>query len=138
MAELLRTRKHMRQRIGMIRHRIDIEEHRAWNMRGEIVVLRQRQHARQLERGVDHPDLGIAEMRGEPFGGDEWVGGGHESIPFSDRRGRACPGHPRPSIRGPPRTWMPGTSSAKTRFALLPGHDGGLVAYLISPSSSAR
>jgi hypothetical protein len=21
------------------------------------------------------------------------------------------------------RTWMPGTSSAKTRFALLPGHD---------------
>jgi hypothetical protein len=23
------------------------------------------------------------------------------------------------------RTWMPGTSSAKTRFALLPGHDGG-------------
>src|ERR1700682_4075039 len=22
-----------------------------------------------------------------------------------------------------PRTWMPGTSSAKTRFALLPGHD---------------
>jgi len=22
------------------------------------------------------------------------------------------------------KTWMPGTSSAKTRFALLPGHDG--------------
>src|SRR5215207_4468654 len=22
-------------------------------------------------------------------------------------------------------TWMPGTSSAKTRFALSPGHDGG-------------
>jgi len=21
------------------------------------------------------------------------------------------------------KTWMPGTSSAKTRFALLPGHD---------------
>jgi len=23
----------------------------------------------------------------------------------------------------PVKTWMPGTSSAKTRFALLPGHD---------------
>ncbi len=22
------------------------------------------------------------------------------------------------------KTWMPGASSAKTRFALLPGHDG--------------
>ena len=25
------------------------------------------------------------------------------------------------------RTWMPGTSSAKTRFALLPGHDDPLL-----------
>jgi hypothetical protein len=25
-----------------------------------------------------------------------------------------------------PGTWMPGTSSAKTRFALLPGHDVAL------------
>jgi len=24
------------------------------------------------------------------------------------------------------RAWMPGTSSAKTRFAFLPGHDGDL------------
>src|SRR2546430_16293783 len=101
MAELLRTRKHMRQRIGMIRHRIDVEEHRAWNMRGEIVVLRQRQHARQLERGVDHPDRGIAEMRGEPFGGDEWVGGGgHRSISF---RRSSWPGLSRPSTSFDPR-----------------------------------
>src|SRR5256885_7156827 len=39
------------------------------------------------------------------------------------RSGRACPGHPR-LLRGAAKTWMPGPSSAKTRFALLPGHDG--------------
>src|SRR6266700_8265825 len=30
------------------------------------------------------------------------------------------------------RTWMPGTSSAKTRFALLPGHDDLLGAFRAS------
>jgi hypothetical protein len=29
------------------------------------------------------------------------------------------------------KTWMAGTSSAKTRFALLPGHDGFLDASLM-------
>src|SRR5438477_10594265 len=36
------------------------------------------------------------------------------------------PGLSRPStslLSAAPKTWMPGTSSAKTRFALLPGHD---------------
>ena len=41
------------------------------------------------------------------------------------RHARACPGHPRPCCIEPRKTWMAGTSSAKTRFALLPGHDGG-------------
>src|SRR5262245_25926073 len=36
---------------------------------------------------------------------------------------RLCPGHPRLSCFCEAKTWMPGTSSAKTRFALLPGHD---------------
>src|SRR5258708_19621191 len=31
--------------------------------------------------------------------------------------------HPRLLCHGCFKTWMPGTSSAKTRFALLPGHD---------------
>src|SRR5439155_13914319 len=30
------------------------------------------------------------------------------------RHGRACPGHPRPSCRALPRTWMPGTSPGMT------------------------
>src|SRR5712671_5377687 len=33
------------------------------------------------------------------------------------------PGHPRLSCCYAIKTWMPGTSSAKTRFALLHGHD---------------
>src|ERR1700746_3908677 len=61
----------------MVRYVIDVEEPRAWNMRREIIVLRQRRHARHLERCVDDLDLGIIEMGGEPFGGDEGIGGGH-------------------------------------------------------------
>ena len=60
----------------MIGHRIDIEENRAGNMRGEKIVDRQRQHARHLERGVDDFDARIVEMRGQPFGGYEWIVGG--------------------------------------------------------------
>ncbi|KAH2776834.1 hypothetical protein KXW38_009839, partial [Aspergillus fumigatus] len=73
-AELLGGGKHVRQRIGMIRHRVDVEEHRARDVRGEIVVLRQRQHARHLEAGVDDPDAGLVEVCGQPFGRDERVG----------------------------------------------------------------
>jgi hypothetical protein len=41
-----------------------------------------------------------------------------------DRHHRACPGDPRLAFfRTRQKTWMAGTSSAKTRFALLPGHD---------------
>src|SRR5882757_8593816 len=36
---------------------------------------------------------------------------------------RLYPGHPRIASSALRKTWMPGTSSAKTRFALLPGHD---------------
>src|SRR5437763_10821714 len=46
------------------------------------------------------------------------------------RHHRACPGDPRPGFVTASkacshrrRTWMAGTSSAKTRFALIPGHD---------------
>src|SRR6202043_2322898 len=39
------------------------------------------------------------------------------------RHARPCAGHPRPGIRAG-KTRMAGKSSAKTRFALLPGHDG--------------
>ena len=38
-----------------------------------------------------------------------------------------APGHPRLTCCFAVKTWMPGTSSAKTRFALLPGHDEAYV-----------
>src|SRR5882724_2602019 len=47
---------------------------------------------------------------------------------------RLCPGHPRSSCCQIERAWMPGTSSAKTRFALLPGHDDrDVVLELVDP-----
>src|SRR6266404_9308001 len=39
------------------------------------------------------------------------------------RHARPCAGHPRLNSIAAIKTWMAGTSSAKTRFALLPGHD---------------
>ena len=45
----------------MIRHRVDIEKNSAGQMRGEKIVIRQRQHARQLEAGVDNFHVAIVE-----------------------------------------------------------------------------
>jgi hypothetical protein len=39
------------------------------------------------------------------------------------RHARAGPGHPSLTVFAREKTWMAGTSSAKPRFALLPGHD---------------
>jgi hypothetical protein len=49
--------------------------------------------------------------------------------PFIERRRfrSPMPGHPRLRYQWQCKTWMPGTLGAKTRFALLPGHDGDLL-----------
>ena len=47
---------------------------------------------------------------------------GHSRLKDGVASARLCPGHPRLASYDA-KTWMPGTSSAKTRFALLPGHD---------------
>ncbi len=39
------------------------------------------------------------------------------------RHARACPGHPHLTVFAREKTSTAGTSSAKTRFALLPGQD---------------
>src|SRR5439155_9975463 len=44
--------------------------------------------------------------------------------PPQSRHARPCAWHPRLDSIAALKTWMAGTSSAKTRFALLPGHDG--------------
>jgi hypothetical protein len=46
------------------------------------------------------------------------------------RHGRTCSGHPRLSCCQAGKTWKPGTSSAKTRFALLRGHAGNVAEHL--------
>ncbi len=74
--ELRRVGKHMRPRIIVIGDRIDVEKHRARNMGGEIVVDRQRQHARQFEGRIDNTHLGVVDMGGEPVGGDKRIVGG--------------------------------------------------------------
>ena len=48
---------------------------------------------------------------------------GHSRLKDGVASARLCPAiHAFLTLRSP-KTWMPGTSSAKTRFALLPGHD---------------
>src|ERR1700730_4362585 len=59
------------------------------------------------------------------------------------RHARACPAHPRlPFITEKEKPWMAGTSSAKTRFALLPGHDATKftrpASYRTAPSGRCR
>ena len=66
----------MRPRVIGIGDGVDIEEHRARNMRAEIIVRRQRQHAGHLVGGVDDLDFGIVETGGEPVGGDKRIVGG--------------------------------------------------------------
>jgi hypothetical protein len=39
------------------------------------------------------------------------------------RHARPRAGHPRLGFDKASKTWMAGTSNAKTRFALVPGHD---------------
>ncbi len=58
----------MRPRIIVVGNRIDIEKHGARNMRTEIIVRRQRQHAGHLEGCVDDLDLWIVDTGGEPIG----------------------------------------------------------------------
>ena len=66
--ELLGIRIHMRPRIIVVGDRVDIEKHGARNMRAEIIVRWQRQHAGHLERGVDDFDSWIVDTGGEPIG----------------------------------------------------------------------
>jgi hypothetical protein len=49
----------------------------------EVIILRQRQDAGQLERGIEEFDIRIIEMRSQPFGGDERVGGGGHGLKIS-------------------------------------------------------
>src|SRR4029077_15565967 len=70
-AELVGSRQHVGQLGRMIGDRVDVEEHRARNMRGNIfgpgiAVLRWK-----VVGPVDDDDIRLAELAGKPFGGLE-------------------------------------------------------------------
>ncbi len=74
--KLLGIRIHMRPRIVAIGDGVDVEKHRAGNVRGEIIIGRQRQHAGHLVGRVDDFDFWVVEMGGEPVGRDQRIVGG--------------------------------------------------------------
>ena len=52
----------------MILDGVDVEKNRARDVAGEIFAARVPVHGRQIERGVDHDDVGRLEVVGEPIG----------------------------------------------------------------------
>jgi hypothetical protein len=63
----------MRQVGGGIGDAVDIEEHRAGNVAGEIFSLRVAGRVGHVPAAVEHNQVGIAEVAGQPVGGDERV-----------------------------------------------------------------
>src|SRR4029079_12211288 len=57
------------------------------------------------------------------FSGTNCFDSSMEDMTASSCHVRAFPGHPRLQPLFKVKTWMAGTSGAKTRFALLPGHN---------------
>jgi hypothetical protein len=76
LGELHRTRNHVRQIGRVIGDGIDIEEHRSWNMAGEILRLGVALLRGEVERTVDDAHLRFAEAGGEPVRGHEVLAGG--------------------------------------------------------------
>ncbi len=114
--ELIGARKHMRSRIPVIGDGVDVEEHRARQMHGPVIVHGQRQHAGQFGGRINDPDPGIIDMGGEPIGGDKRIVGGGCHWFISSQRS-SWPGSSRPSTsycRNTVKTWMPGTSPGMT------------------------
>ena len=71
LGELGRAGQHVRQLGGMVGDGVDIEERRAGNMGGDELGLGVALERRQVERAVDDRDLGLAQPRREPVGGDQ-------------------------------------------------------------------
>ena len=69
-----RLGQHVRQRDRVIGDRIDVEEQRARDVGLLELGPRVAAEMRQVEGGVDHLEIGLAQVRGEPSGGDQRVG----------------------------------------------------------------
>jgi hypothetical protein len=52
---------------------VDIEEDRAGNVAGEVVRLCVARGIGHVPAAIEHHDIGVAKMGGQPVGGDEWI-----------------------------------------------------------------
>ena len=92
-AELIRPGQHVRQIGGGVGDGVEVEEHRARNMRGDIFRLRIAFLDGQIIGGVDHDDF--ADIVGEPLRGFEPAAGGggfaHMRLAFVKGQGVTIP-----------------------------------------------
>ena len=72
-AELLRTGQHVRIGDILIAHIFDIEQHGAWNMALRKFRFHISAGSGQVVAGVEHFDIRIIEMAGEPLGFDQGI-----------------------------------------------------------------
>ena len=92
--EARRIRHHVRQRIFGVRNVIEVEKHRAGDMRGFIFRARIATQSGEEPARVDHAQVRRAEMGGKPVGGNERV---HPRLLAA----------PQPKVKE--KAWMPGS-----------------------------
>jgi len=66
----------------MVGDGVDVEESRARDMRGEELLLGVAFQRREVKRPVDDADLGLAQPRCEPFGGNEILACGRAGLGY--------------------------------------------------------
>ena len=87
--ELLRRRQHVGQAAGGVGDLFDIEEDGAGDVMLVVLGAGIAVGAGQEVCGIDHPDIGCAQMLGQPVGADQRVGFGvWHRFPSIDRRVR--------------------------------------------------
>lgn len=72
--ELLGRRGHVRQRRAAVGDLVDVEEAGGGDVGGGVFGPRVAAGGRHVPGGVEHPQVGVAQMGGEPVGGDERPG----------------------------------------------------------------
>ena len=92
MGEIIGRGQHMGQIGRGIGDAVDIEEDRAGDMAGEIFGLRVAAGTGHVPAGIDHDQIGIAQMLGQPLRGDEGVFHGREPSTEPGRLARAMRG----------------------------------------------
>jgi hypothetical protein len=69
--EVRGARQHVRQGRRVVGDRVDVEEHRARDVRLSELGPRVALELRHVPGAIEHPDVALVEMLGEPLGRDE-------------------------------------------------------------------